>query len=89
MAATDKRGVLATLGVGVLLVLCCAAPSLIAAGALGALGAWLRNPWVIGAAIAAVLVLVWQVRTRDRRGDTTGSHSDRSYPSGDDRPSFP
>ena len=44
MAATDKRGVPVTLGVGVLLVLCCAIPVLIAAGALGALGAWLGNP---------------------------------------------
>ncbi|MGH3907059.1 MAG: hypothetical protein ACRDTE_23210 [Pseudonocardiaceae bacterium] len=66
MATTDKRGVLATIGVGV--VLCCAAPALIAAGALGVLGAWLRNPWVIGAAVAAALVVAWQVWTRHEGG---------------------
>lgn len=84
MAATDKRGVLATFGVGVLLVLCCAAPALIAAGALGALGAWLRNPWMIGAALAAVLVVAWQVWTRHRRRHTSsGEQSGRSHLDGD------
>lgn len=68
MANTDKRGLLATVGVGALLILCCAAPALIAAGLLGGLGAWLDNPWVIAAAVVAALVVVWQVWTRHRRG---------------------
>jgi mercuric ion transport protein len=49
-------------GAAVLAVLCCAAPALIAAGALGAVGAWLASPWVVGIAVAlaglALFVLV-------------------------------
>jgi mercuric ion transport protein len=36
-------------------VLCCAIPALIAAGVLGAVGGWLRNPWVIGIAVIFVV----------------------------------
>ncbi|WP_216207073.1 hypothetical protein [Amycolatopsis aidingensis] len=89
MATTNKRGVLTTLGLGAVLVLCCAAPALIAAGALGALGAWLGNPWVIGAALAAAVV-IWRIHRRHRRGHTsTRDPSDRSHPDGNDRPSGP
>lgn len=88
MATTDKRPVLATLGVGALLVLCCAAPALIAAGALGALAAWLGNPWVIGAAVAAVLVVAWQVGTRLRsRYSSTCDAPRRPEHRDEDRPS--
>jgi thiol:disulfide interchange protein len=45
--------------------LCCALPALIAAGVLGAVGGWLRNPWVIGA--AAILVVGGLVRALLRR----------------------
>jgi mercuric ion transport protein len=49
---------LAGIGVGalaVVAVLCCAAPALIAAGALAFIGAAVRNWWVIGAAVIVVL----------------------------------
>ncbi|WP_157183180.1 hypothetical protein [Sciscionella marina] len=58
-----------------LLVLCCAAPALLAAGALGAVGAWLGNPWVIGSAVlalVAVVALVWQ--RHHRRQDSADPH---------------
>ncbi|MGG5752833.1 hypothetical protein ACQ3I4_09430 [Zafaria sp. Z1313] len=46
-------------------VLCCGLPLLIAAGALGAVGSFLGNPWVILAAVAlAVTVLLWTLRRR-------------------------
>ncbi|GAA4888940.1 hypothetical protein H7X46_23280 [Pseudonocardia sp. C8] len=89
MATTDKRGVLATIGLGVLLVLCCAVPALIAAGALGVLGAWLRNPWVIGAALGAALVVAWQVWARHRGRYSTGGGSGLPGNHDDDRPSAP
>lgn len=68
-------------GVAVLMVVCCAAPALIAggvaAGALGALGAWLSNPWVIGLAVAlAALVAVRLASHPGRRGPATGSRHD-------------
>lgn len=61
-------GVGAGLGVAALvaaMVVCCAAPVLIAGGALGVLGAIVRSGWVIGA--AAVLVLAGLAYTVHRR----------------------
>lgn len=56
------------LGIGALVtlpVLCCAAPALLAAGALGGLGSWLVNRWLIGAAVLGGLaVLGWGLRQR-------------------------
>jgi hypothetical protein len=55
-------------GAGLLIVLCCAAPALIAtgvaAGTLGAIGAWLANPLVIGVAIALGVVTAVGVTRR-------------------------
>lgn len=63
----------AGIGAALLMVICCAAPALVAAGALGALGAWLSNPWVIGAAIALAAAIVLSVLTgRSRRGQEDG-----------------
>lgn len=84
MADTDKRGVVAALGVGALLILCCAAPALLAAGLLGGLGTWLGNPWVIAAAVVAALVVIWQVWTRHRRGNS-GTSGGSSPPERDER----
>jgi mercuric ion transport protein len=49
---------------GVAMVVCCALPVLIAGGALGAIGSFLGNPWVIGAAVLLVGggVVAWRVR---------------------------
>lgn len=51
-------GTLATIGIVALPVLCCALPVLIAAGALGAVGSVLGNPWVIGTGLAIALAVV-------------------------------
>ncbi|SKM30198.1 Mercuric transporter MerT [Mycobacteroides abscessus subsp. massiliense] len=53
--SSGTAGALALLGVGAVLVLCCAAPALIAAGALGVLGGALRSGWLIGASVLVVL----------------------------------
>lgn len=56
------------IGVVVAGVLCCAGPVLLAAGALGAVGALLRNPLVIAAGAALVLVAVLGGRQRRSAG---------------------
>lgn len=55
----------AGLGAAVLMIVCCAAPVLVAVGALGALGGVLGNPWVIA---AAIIVLAAAVIRRRRSG---------------------
>lgn len=51
--------------VALLAVLCCAAPALLTAGLLGAVGAWLASPWLIVAALALLgAVTVWRLRRR-------------------------
>lgn len=58
----SKRVVLAAIGIALLSLLCCGLPLLITAGALGAVGSVLGNPWVIVGAIVLVLgVIVWRV----------------------------
>ncbi|WP_219418053.1 hypothetical protein [Pseudonocardia nigra] len=71
-----------------LMVLCCAGPALLAAGALGALGAVLANPVVIaiGVLLAAVAVL-WAFRRR-RRLARTGGHNCCPPRSGSEHPSL-
>ncbi|WP_406690319.1 hypothetical protein REH65_31105 [Saccharopolyspora sp. ID03-671] len=65
----DLRSAGAVLGLMTLAVLCCAGPALIAAGALGALGAWLANPWVLAAAVLLLVGLgAWALRRN--RGTT-------------------
>jgi hypothetical protein len=59
----SKRAALAAIGIVLLPLLCCGLPLFIAAGALGAVGSVLGNPWVITAAIVLVLgVVFWRVR---------------------------
>jgi hypothetical protein len=67
-AGSGARGALAGVGLAALMVLCCAAPVLIAAGVLGVLGAWLASPWVIGAAVLVLVVGVGAVVGRRRGG---------------------
>lgn len=70
---TKQPGVgtgLAVGGLAVLAVACCAAPALIAAGALTLIGAVLHSWWVIG--IAAVVVLAalgYTLQRRSARGE--------------------
>lgn len=71
MADPDKPGGgwLGLTGAGILMVACCALiPVLVAAGGLAAVGAWLRSPVVIGAAVAlGVLALVAVLHRAKRR----------------------
>lgn len=63
-----KRTALPAVGVVAAMALCCGLPLLIAAGALGSLGAWLGNPWVTGAAVLGALALMVRlVRRRTSR----------------------
>jgi hypothetical protein len=94
--ATRRRspgaaGVLGLVGVGALLVVCCAGPALIAGGALGVLGGALGNPWLIGAAAIVVLAAVGYTLRRRGRGEpgccppghpdtSTGRADERSTP---------
>lgn len=56
-------------GVGVLMVLCCAGPALIAAGALGVAAAWPHNPALLGTAAGAVVAIIaWLLARRRRPG---------------------
>lgn len=58
-----KRSTLATAGLVLLPLLCCGLPLLLVAGALGATGSVLGNPWLIGTAAATLLgVLIWRMR---------------------------
>ncbi|MGR8007702.1 hypothetical protein [Streptomyces hypolithicus] len=61
-------GALAALGVGLVMVACCAGPVLLAGGALGALGGVLRNPWIIAAATAVVAAAIAVLVRRRRAG---------------------
>ncbi|WP_199796532.1 hypothetical protein [Pseudonocardia dioxanivorans] len=54
--------------VALLGALCCAGPALLAAGALGAVGSWLSNPWLIAAAAALGLAAAgWALRRHGAR----------------------
>lgn len=55
MSNSDTRGLLAGLGIGAALILCCAGPVLIAAGALGALAGIFSSPWLWAAAGVALV----------------------------------
>jgi hypothetical protein len=58
-----KRAALAIVGIVLLPLLCCGLPLLITAGALGAIGSILGDPWVITAAIVLVVGgVLWRLR---------------------------
>lgn len=80
MTSTDKRGVLATLGVGAAMLVCCAAPVLLAASTLGALGGILTSPWLQAAGsallLAALITTVARVRGHSRSTDDAPEASD-------------
>ncbi len=60
--------VTAGIGAGLLMIVCCAGPVLIAAGALAGLGGFLGNPWVIAAAIVVLAAVASAVTRRHRLG---------------------
>ena len=66
-------GPLAAVGVGLLMVVCCAGPVLLAAGGLSVLAAALHSLWLlVGAAVivlAAAGLTVRRLASRDHRGE--------------------
>lgn len=85
----DSLGIAAIAG---LAVLCCAGPALLAAGVLGGLGAWLLNPWLIGAAVLLALgVVSWRLRHRATaagaaRGESCCPPTPPTAPAADESP---
>lgn len=77
----------ALIGAAGLVFVCCVGSVLIAAGALGALGAYLTSPYLLAAAAALVLVAVvaW-ARRRSRR--STGRHPGRDEAGHPQRPAL-
>jgi hypothetical protein len=80
----------AVVGVGALLVVCCALPVLIAGGVLAGLGGVLGSPWLIGLGVLVVAAAVALTMTRNRHGSCeagTGAPGccgpDRKQPEGD------
>ncbi|MFJ4014395.1 mercury transporter [Streptomyces sp. NPDC090026] len=64
-------GMAAVVGAGLVMVVCCAGPLLVAGGALGAVGGALASPWLI--TVGAVVLLAGtgyalRCRARRRRG---------------------
>lgn len=85
--AKSSRTGLAVVGFVLLHVLCCGLPLLIAAGALGAAGSFLGNPWVILAAVALAGAVLLRALRR-RRPSVSGEKDDCCAPaaaSGQDR----
>ncbi|MEV5876405.1 hypothetical protein AB0L75_19655 [Streptomyces sp. NPDC052101] len=83
---SGSRATVAWIGAALLVVLCCAGPTLVAAGALAGLGAWLSSPWLIAA--AAVLLATAVITAIHRhRGNTScrppaGGRADEERPHG-------
>jgi hypothetical protein len=70
---SGARGALALLAAGLVLVLCCAGPLLVAGGALGAVGGALRNPWLITVgAVMALMAVAYALRCRAHRRHGAG-----------------
>lgn len=80
---------LGLVGVGAALLVCCAAPVLIASGTLGVLGGVLGNAWLIGAAVLLLLAAVGYTLHRRVRGEPPSccppGHSDPSTDRADER----
>ena len=66
--STSTREVLAIIGGGLLVLVCCAGPALLAAGVLGAAVGVLRNPVTVAVAVLVLAVAVGALALR-RAGD--------------------
>lgn len=66
-------------GAGLLMIICCAGPVLIASGTLAGIGAWVGSPWVIVGAVA-LAGLVLAALALGRLRDRAGTPSDESRP---------
>lgn len=65
---------------GLLMVVCCAGPLLVAGGALGAIGGVLRNPWLI--TVGAVVLLTGTVHVLRCRARRRGAGPQDCCPTG-------
>lgn len=63
----SSAGMFTMLGVALLAVLCCAGPALVAGGALSAIGAAVRSPWLIAAGAVLVVAAAGYTLARHRR----------------------
>ncbi|MFC4946617.1 hypothetical protein [Pseudonocardia sp. GCM10023141] len=66
---SDTRSALGTAALLLVPVLCCAGPALLGVATLtataGVIGAWLLNPWLLGAAgLLTLAALGWRLRPR-------------------------
>jgi hypothetical protein len=68
MSDPNGRTWAAVAGIGVLLVVCCALPVLIAGGVLAGLGGVLGSPWLLGLGVLVVAAAVAFTMTRNRHG---------------------
>lgn len=73
-------GGLAIVGLGLLMVACCAGPALIAGGTLGALGAGVRNRWLITIGVLVVLAALGYTLWRRTRRHPHTSEGDCCAP---------
>jgi membrane protein implicated in regulation of membrane protease activity len=79
-SSSRTRIAIAAGGVFLLPVLCCGLLLLIAAGAIGAVGAVLGSPWTIGAAAAVLVVAAVAGLASRRRGrQLRGPHLERRH----------
>ncbi|AFM20156.1 MULTISPECIES: hypothetical protein [Actinomycetes] len=87
----SKRTALAAAGFLLVPIVCCGLPVLIAAGALGAVGSVLGNPWVIGTAVVVVLAAVTRFARRrvTRHGATRDNSCCPPVPPARDQPDRP
>jgi hypothetical protein len=68
------------------MIVCCAAPVLVATGVLAGIGAWLSSPWVIAAAFVLLAGAVTALAHHRRTGraaccpptDSTGDRADQA-----------
>ncbi|MBT2419383.1 hypothetical protein J7F01_32945 [Streptomyces sp. ISL-22] len=89
----DRSGsgmAVAGIGAALLMIVCCAAPALIAAGAVAGIGAWISSPWVIAAAVLLAAAAVTVIVRRRTRGDSCcPPESVPTDPADQDRPVTP
>jgi hypothetical protein len=75
----NLSGPLAAVGVGLLMVVCCAGPVLLAAGGLSVLGAALHHPWlIVGAAVVVLAAVGLTVRGLAKTSGSRSSTTRRS-----------
>jgi hypothetical protein len=86
---SGTRMATARIGAVLLAIICCAGPALLASGALGAIGGFLGNPWVITAAALLLAAAATAVIRRRRSGRDACCPPAAQNPAGRDRSHVP